>query len=222
MIELVCCDMAGTTVKDDGLVLEAFHRTIASLGLGTDEADRAEAYVIETMGQSKIDVFRALFEERAVDANRLFEAHFVDAAREIGVAEIPGARAALESLKEIGISVALTTGFSPATRETLIEQLGWGDVVDLRLSPADAGRGRPAPDMILVCALRAQVTAMSNVCVVGDTASDMVAGQRAGAGLRVGVLSGTDDAPRLREHGADVVIDSVAQLLGEIITRRSL
>jgi phosphonatase-like hydrolase len=222
MIELVCCDMAGTTVKDDGLVLEAFQRTLDSLDLDTEEVATAHAFVIETMGQSKIEVFRTLFGDRASIANELFEAHFVDAAREIGVTEIPGARAALEALKEHGVSIALTTGFSPATREILIGQLGWSDVVDIRLSPADAGRGRPAPDMILVCALRARVTAMSHVAVVGDTASDMVAGSRAGAGLRVGVLSGNDGERRLREHGADIVVDSVAQLLGEVITRRSL
>ena len=222
MIELVCCDMAGTTVRDDGLVLEAFHRTIASLDLDTQEATNAEAFVVETMGQSKIEVFRSLFGERAIDANELFESHFVDAVRDIGVSEIPGARLALEALKDHGVSIALTTGFSPATRETLIDELGWADLVDVRLSPADAGRGRPAPDMILVCALRAQVTAMSNVAVVGDTASDMVAGRRAGVGLRVGVRTGNDDADRLREHGADVVIDSVSQLLGEVITHRSL
>ena len=222
MIELVCCDMAGTTLHDGGLVLEAFHRTIASLDLDPDEATQAEAYVIETMGQSKIDVFRALFAQRADDANALFEAHFVDAVRELGVHEIPGARDALESLRSAGISVALTTGFSPATRELLIEHLGWGDVVEIRVSPADAGRGRPAPDMVLVCAMRARVTAMSNVAVVGDTASDMVAGVRAGAGRRIGVLTGTDGEDRLRQHGADVVIESVSQLLKVIVTERSL
>lgn len=222
MIELVCCDMAGTTLHDGGLVLEAFHRTIASLDLDPDEATQAEAYVIETMGQSKIDVFRALFAQRADDANALFEAHFVDAVRELGVHEIPGARDALESLRSAGIGVALTTGFSPATRELLIEHLGWGDVVEIRVSPADAGRGRPAPDMVLACAMRARVTAMSNVAVVGDTASDMVAGVRAGAGRRIGVLTGTDGEDRLRQHGADVVIESVSQLLQVIVTERSL
>jgi phosphoglycolate phosphatase-like HAD superfamily hydrolase len=50
----------------------------------------------------------------------------------------------------------------------------------------------------------------------------MVAGKSAGAGLCIGVLTGSDDGQRLREHGADVVIDSVAQLLGEIVTHRSL
>jgi phosphonatase-like hydrolase len=214
--------MAGTTVRDDGVVLEAFHRTIRSLDLDEDEAAQAVTYVIETMGQSKIEVFRTLFADRADDANELFEAHFVEAAREFGVHEIPGAFEAISALKDDGIAVALTTGFSPSTRESLIAELGWGDVVSTRISPADAGRGRPAPDMILVCALREQVTSMSNICVVGDTASDMVAGKRAGAGLCVGVLTGNDDAHRLRDHGADVVIESVAQLLGEIVTHRSL
>ena len=222
MIELVCCDMAGTTVRDDGLVLEAFHRTLGSLDLDHEEAVQAEVVVLKTMGQSKIEVFRALFGERAAIANEFFEAHFIDVARDVGVEEIPGARRALEQLKGHGVSVALTTGFSSSTRETLIHQLGWADLVDIRLSPADAGRGRPAPDMILVCALRARVTAMTNVCVVGDTASDMVAGHRARAGLLVGVLSGNDDADRLREHGADVIVDSVAHLFGEVITSRSL
>lgn len=221
-IELVCCDMAGTTLRDDGLVLEAFHRTIATLDLDQDEVDRAEAYVIETMGQSKIEVFRSLFGPRANDVNYLFESHFNDAARDIGVRQILGASEALAALKSAGIEVALTTGFSSATRESLIEQLGWADLVEIRVSPVDAGRGRPAPDMILVCALRAHVTAMSNVAVVGDTASDMMAGVRAGAGLRVGVLTGTDDEVRLRQYGADVVIDSVSQLFRVIVTGGSL
>ena len=49
--------------------------------------------------------------------------------------------------------------------------------------------------------------------VVGDTASDMVAGLRAGAGYCVGVLSGNDDQDRLIANGADDVIDSVVDLL---------
>ncbi len=222
MIELVCCDMAGTTVRDDGLVLEAFHRTITSLGLDPVAATRAEAYVVETMGRSKIEVFRALFDERAGRANELFESHFVDVARELGVHEIAGAREALTALRRAGVAVALTTGFSPRTRESLIERLGWEDLVEVHVSPEDAGRGRPAPDMLLVCALRSRVTAMSNVAIVGDTASDMTAGVRAGVGLRVGVLTGTDDEARLLAHGADVVIESVSQLLSAVVTERSL
>ncbi len=211
-IELICFDMAGTTVNDHGLVLEAFRRTIEELDVVGDEATKAEAYVIETMGQSKIEVFSVLFDGRAEVANEAFERHFVTAAHEVGVSEVPGARDAIETLKSRGLAVALTTGFSPSTRETLIDLLGWSDLVTLRVSPADAGRGRPAPDMVLLCALRTRVSAMQTVMVVGDTASDMQAGRRAGVGRCVGVLSGTDDHARLMANGADVVINSVADL----------
>lgn len=211
--EVVCFDMAGTTMVDGGLVIEGFRRTIDELGVSGHDAIEAEEYVIETMGQSKIDVFTHLFAERANEANDAFERHFVDAARDFGVREVPGARAVIEELRDLGLKVALTTGFSPSTREVLIDQLGWSDLFDARVSPADAGRGRPAPDMLLSCALRLEVTAMSAMVAVGDTASDMQAGVRAGAALCVGVLTGTDDDARLRDNGADVTIDSVADLM---------
>jgi phosphonatase-like hydrolase len=118
----------------------------------------------------------------------------------------------VEELKSRGIAVALTTGFSPATREVLINILGWSELFSLRVSPADAGRGRPAPDMILLCALRSRVSAVQTIMVVGDTASDMQAGRRAGVGQCVGVLSGTDNEARLLESGADSVLDSVVDL----------
>src|ERR1700677_1068473 len=211
-IELVCFDMAGTTVNDHGLVLEAFRRTIDELGVTGDEAGKAEEYVIETMGQSKIEVFSVLFDDRAHAANDAFERHFVSAANEVGVSEVPGARDTVESLKGRGFAVALTTGFSPATREALIEILGWADLFGLRVSPADAGRGRPAPDMVLMCALKSRVSAVQTIMVVGDTSSDMQAGRRAGVGQCVGVLTGTDNHARLLSSGADLIVNSVVDL----------
>lgn len=66
--------------------------------------------------------------------------------------------------------------------------------------------------MLWSCAIAAGVGAMSEVVAVGDTVSDMEAGRRAGAGLCVGVRTGTDASPRLVEGGAHIVIDSVADL----------
>lgn len=221
MIELVCCDMAGTTVDDGGLVLEAFARTLDGFDLDEAERELARRYVVETMGQSKIDVFTVLFGDRAHEANERFEDHVEAVARERGVREVPGARSALEAVRARGLAVALTTGFSPRTREALIDAMGWDELVPVRVSPADAGRGRPAPDMILVCALRTRVHSLDRVAVVGDTASDMESGIRAGAGLVIGVLSGTDDATRLRDAGAHLVIDSVSHLAHALVERSS-
>jgi phosphonatase-like hydrolase len=211
-IELICFDMAGTTVNDQGLVMAAFRQTIRDLTLSGDEALRAETYVMATMGQSKIDVFTHLFGDHASTANGAFERLFIEAAVAEGVSEVLGTRKTVETLKERGIGVALTTGFSPSTREALIEALEWDDLFPVRVSPADAGRGRPAPDMLWLCALRAGASAAQSIMVVGDTASDMQAGRRAAVGQCVGVLSGTDDAARLAQNGADYVIGSVADL----------
>ncbi len=211
-VEVICVDMAGTTMADDGLVTNAFRRTIGALGLDRARAARAEAYVASTMGQSKLEVFRAIFGADAARANAIFESVIADAARDVGVSEVPGAREMVTRWRADGRRVALTTGFSPETRESLVELLGWRDLFDLRVSPADAGRGRPAPDMVWWSALRLEASSNAAVMVVGDTAADMESGRRAGAGRCVGVRTGEDDDDRLRSAGAHDVVDSLVDL----------
>ena len=80
---------------------------------------------------------------------------------------IAGAEATLGILRDAGMRLCLTTGFSPATRERVIAALGWEGRVDLALSPADAGRGRPWPDMILTAVLRLRIDDVAEVAVVG-------------------------------------------------------
>ncbi|MGP8058326.1 MAG: HAD family hydrolase [Acidimicrobiales bacterium] len=214
-IELVCLDMAGTTVADDGAVAAAFAAALDELGVAAGaERRRMNAYVRDTMGTSKIEVFRALFdgEQRARSANEAFEAAYDATVRRAGVRPLPGALECLEALRAGGLRIALTTGFSPRTRELVVSSLGWGPLVDLALSPADAGRGRPFPDMVLTALVRLGVSSVGAVAVVGDTRADMECGRRAGASVVAGVLTGADDRARLEAAGATVVVDSVGSL----------
>jgi phosphonatase-like hydrolase len=217
-IELACLDMAGTTVADDGVVEQAFGAALDELGIGAADPERARmtAYVRSTMGMSKIVVFRELFgdEARARAANAAFEAAFERLVRSGALRPLPGAREAIDALRAGGVRVALTTGFSAGTRQVLIEALGWERAVDLALSPSDAGRGRPYPDMILTAILRLGVGSVAAVAVAGDTSADMESGVRAGASVVAGVLTGADDRARLEAAGATVVLDSVAALPG--------
>ena len=212
LIEVICVDMAGTTMSDDGVVVGAFRRTIATLGLDRASAARAESYVKATMGQSKIEVFRALFGPSAERANGVFESAIADVARELGVSALPGVEETVTRWRAGGRRVALTTGFSPQTREALVDLLGWGDLFDLRVSPADAGRGRPSPDMVWWSAARLEAPSCGAIMVVGDTAADIESGKRAGAGRCVGVRTGSDDEAALLGAGADAVVDSLADL----------
>ncbi|MFD0582091.1 phosphonatase-like hydrolase [Dactylosporangium darangshiense] len=215
--QLACIDMAGTTVRDDGLVEQAFTVAFAGEGVapGTPQHERMLAVVRKTMGQSRIEVFRLLLdgdEARAQAANETFEEAYGLLVDEGAVLPIPGAIEAIKALRANGIKVALTTGFARATQEAIIDALGWWGQVDLVLSPADAGRGRPFPDFMLVSALKLGVEDVRRMLVVGDTPLDLIAGQRAGAGLLVGVLTGAGDRAALQAAGANEVIGSIGEL----------
>jgi phosphoglycolate phosphatase len=216
-ITVACLDMAGTTVADDGSVIAAFSAAVGQFGLpqGTEGYDQALAYVRQTMGQSKIEVFRHILgaEEAAQQANAAFEEHYARSVRAGQVAPLPGAAETLTALRAAGIKVCLATGFSPATRDALLDALGWRPLIDLALSPADVGRGRPWPDLPLTALLRLRGGAVSELAVAGDTGSDVESGLRAGAGLVAGVLTGASSRDELERAKAPVILDTIADLL---------
>ena len=156
VIRLAVLDMAGTTVSDGGVVERSFVEALGGMGFDPDGAElrdaprlRARARWASRRSPCSASVFGG-DEARAQEANRRFETAF-DAR---GVARrdrarCPGAETALDALRARGVRICLTTGFSPATREQLMDVLGWRDLVDLSLSPGDGVRGRPYPDLIL-------------------------------------------------------------------------
>ena len=216
-ITVACLDMAGTTVADDGSVLAAFQAAVAEVGLvpGAAGYDEAITVVQDTMGQSKIEVFRRLLagEDQAQRANRLFEASYAESVQAGLVTPLPGALETITALRAAGIKVCLSTGFAPVTRDAVLDALGWGSLIDLALSPADAGRGRPWPDMPLTALLRLRGGAVSELAVAGDTAADVESGLRAGAGLVAGVTTGSASREVLAAAGAPHILDSISGLV---------
>ena len=211
--ELVVLDMAGTTVVDDGLVEGAFARAWDRVR-GTDDGRAAAMeHVRATMGQSKIDVFRGIADEEGAQAlNEAFELSFRELIAEGRCTPIAGAEEAIRELRGRGLRIAFTTGFSRPTADAILASLGWTDLADAVVTPAEAGRGRPAPDMILTALIRTGTSSVAGIVNVGDTESDAASGRAAGAGLVVGVLTGTRDAAALTSAGADLVLASVAEL----------
>lgn len=218
-IQLVVLDMAGTTVKDDGLVEQAFTRAIAGQGVeaGTPTFEEMLSHVRTTMGESKITVFRHLLdgdEAAAQKANQAFETAYA-ALVDLGYCEpVDGAAEAIGAIKDKGVKVCLTTGFAEITQQRILAALGWEKLADLTLCPAQAGRGRPYPDMVLKALLELEADAVASVAVAGDTAYDMATGVRAGAGIIAGVLTGAHGNDELRAAGATHVLESVRDLPG--------
>ena len=215
---VVCLDMAGTTVRDDNTVTEAFATAIASRNLPVREFNSAMKYARATMGQSKIEVFRHILgdEEAAQAANAAFEKHYAGAVTGGEISAMPGAEELFAACRSLGIKVCLSTGFAPVTRDVIVAALGWHSLVDLFLSPADAGRGRPWPDMPLTALLRLGGGSVRELAVAGDTPTDIECGLRAGAGLVAGILTGASGAAALAAVPAATGLPGEALVLGSV------
>jgi phosphonatase-like hydrolase len=214
VIRLACLDMAGTTVRDDGVVDTAFREAMADVGSPVEATPGAEDYVRRTMGLPKEVVFRGLLgdAERARAAVAAFDRSVLGSLAAGRVVPLPGAEEAIGRMREAGIAVCLTTGFTADVQDAIIEALGWGKLVDLALSPAPGIRGRPYPDLVLTALIRLELDDVREVAVAGDTANDLLAGHRAGASVLAGVLTGTHSRAELEAGPHTHVLESIALL----------
>lgn len=212
-IELVVCDMAGTTVRDAGQVPEAFTSALAAHDIPvTPQA------INSLRGASKRLAILNLIPECADRARRADEVYttFVQHLARVfnGTVEpVPGAREMMDTLRQRGVRIALNTGFDRETTDLLLDALRWRDgVVDAVVCGDEVSAGRPAPYMIFHCMEATGVTDVRRVANVGDTVLDLQAGFNAGAAFNIGVLSGAHKREQMQLHPHTHLIDSVAAL----------
>lgn len=213
-IELVVFDMAGTTVKERGQVADAFEVALAERGIRVTPEQLSAV-----RGSSKREAVLRFIpegadrEQTAALVYGAFREHLARLYRAGGVEPLEGAEEAFRRLRGRGVGVALNTGFDREITVLLLSALGWGGgVVDAVVCGDDVARGRPAPDMIFRAMESAGVTSPRRVVNVGDTVLDLQAGQNAGVGWNVGVLSGAHGRRQLEGAPHTHLIDSVASL----------
>ena len=216
-VRLAVLAMVGTTVYDGGLMERAMSRTLAEQGVpaGSARFEGMLRYARERSGISRMTVFGELFDDdpqAAASANKRFELNCDELIADGGVRAVPGAEDTIGWLRDAGIKVCLATGFGRHTQNMVLESLGWMGLADLSLCPADAGRGRPFPDMVLTAVLALDIDDVRKVAVVGDSWADIHSGLRAGASVAAGVLTGSHSEAALRGAGATDVVPSIKDL----------
>lgn len=209
-------DVAGTTAKDDGLVVRAFQSAVASMGIepGSDRFNQMTEYVIATMGVRKIDVFLHLFDGNSIlaeEAHEKFVEGYLSLIATGEFEEFPGVSALFRQLRETGVGIGITTGFPREILDLIISNLGWSELIDTSVAASEVEAGRPAPDMIfrsieLFNVQSGAHISPAEVAVIGDTESDMQSGVSAGATFVIGVTSGAHDIDQLKSHGATHVL----------------
>ena len=142
-------------------------------------------------------------------------AAFLKTMKTDGIKVFDGSRRYLEAVAEQGLPVAVVSS-SANTREVL-ELTGLAKFVDQRVDGVTIREqniaGKPAPDSYLEGARRLGVEP-AEAAVFEDALSGVEAGRAGRFGLVVGV-DRVGQAAALREHGADVVVTDLADLLGD-------
>ena len=131
-----------------------------------------------------------------------------------GVHVFEGSRQYLQAAEKAGLKRAVVSS-SANTREVL-EVTGLAqyveEIVDGVTIRTEGLRGKPAPDTFLTAARRFGVEP-SEAVVFEDALAGVAAGHAGGFGLVVGV-DRVGQATELHAHGADVVVQDLAELLG--------
>ncbi|HME02628.1 MAG TPA: beta-phosphoglucomutase family hydrolase [Solirubrobacteraceae bacterium] len=133
--------------------------------------------------------------------------------REHGVEPYEGSVRYVRAVKEAGMPRAVVS--SSTNCRDVLAAAGIEDLFDVRIDGVVAERehlrGKPAPDTFLAAARVLDVQA-PGAAVFEDALAGVAAGRAGGFGLVVGV-DRVGQADALREHGADVVVSDLGELL---------
>lgn len=216
MYTLAIFDMAHTTVNDRDEVYRVLREATERQGAEyTDEQFRAH------MGTEKKWAIRQLLDlgglevtdELVEDAWRWFRAELRRTYTENPPVPLDGVEEMLVTLRESGVQIGLTTGFSREIVDLILESMGWtvGETVDTVAAGDEVEAGRPEPFLIRRVMSDLGVTDLETVISVGDTSADVESARRAGV-TSVGVLTGHVTREQFSELGADHVLESAADL----------
>ena len=130
-----------------------------------------------------------------------------------GVDPYPGSVSYVKAAREAGIRCAVVS--SSANCRPVLEAAGiielFDEIIDGKVARRDGLAGKPAPDTFLAGARALSLE--PSVCVVYE---DALAGVEAGHAGNFGLVVGVDrvgQAEALAEHGADVVVSDLAELI---------
>ena len=174
-----------------------------------------------TFGRRNPEILRALFDQNMNDhliaeLGERKELKYRAAATCDGVALLPGVRDVLRGLRERGWRQAVGSSAPRANVELILEQTGTREFFDVVVSMEDTTRGKPDPQVFLVAAEILGVR--PEHCVVFE---DAVAGVQAAKAAGMACIAvryvGHHASEALRVAGADVVVESLAEVaIGEI------
>ena len=216
MNALVTFDLDGTLVDSRGDIAAACNHALASVG--RDELSLATISGFVGDGGRKL-LERALkvqAEDPLVDvALAAFEAYYL-AYPAVHTVFLPGAREALDALRQHPLALATNKARGPAL--AVLDALGIRDRFAAVFAGGD-GPLKPDPECLLrLC--RALSVSAADTFMVGDGPQDIGAGRAAGC-ITVAVLGGFHDEAKLRALAPDYLLRTLHELPAVVTAHRA-
>ena len=215
MTPAVLFDVDGTLVDSNYLHVYAWQRAFDSEGIQV-----AAWRIHRSIGMDGSKLVRTLSGDAPADVrDRLSDAHS-RYYREIAplLAPLPGARALLRRVADLGLQVVLASSAPEDELDTLRKVLACNDVISVTTSSHDVDTAKPEPGILQVALDRAGVTADEAV-FVGDAVWDAEAAAQAGLAC-IGMLSGGISAAELEAAGASAIFGEPQDLLEHLDSTR--
>ncbi|HEU5408250.1 MAG TPA: beta-phosphoglucomutase family hydrolase [Nitrospira sp.] len=236
--DVVLFDLDGVITKTAVLHAAAWKRLFdeylkklaAHTGSGYEPFDPARDYRLYVDGKSRYDGVKDFLKSRNLtlplgspndgpDQETIYglgnkkDEYFDGCLRETGVVVYPGTVRYLHAARGAGLKTAVVSS-SHHCRE-IIQSAGLASLFETRIDGHEIDRlhlhGKPAPDTFLEAARRLGVSPAKAI-VIEDALAGVRAGQAGGFGLVIGV-NRENQAEALRQHGADIVVADLAEML---------
>jgi len=208
-IDGIVFDVDGTLTDSIDAYFEVFEEATARVGIHVRKED-----VLEPMATGSLIWERAISREipdREKKIKQIMEAipgiYFEVFQR---VKPFSGLEPIFRELKKAGIRLgAHTSSWAVALRP--LQNAGLGQYFVTTMSHEDGFPPKPAPEGIMECLRRMEVTP-DHAIVVGDSPLDIRAGKAAGA-LTIGVLTGIGNRSQLEAESPAIIIKEVTEIL---------
>ena len=173
-------------------------------------------------GKPRYDGVRSFLDSRGIEHDEALVRELGDRKNDLvndviaqqGVDPYPGSVRFLAAVREAGLRTAVVS--SSANCKTVIEAAGIADQLEVRVDgitiEEEHLKGKPAPDSFLRAAELLGVD-KANAAVFEDALAGVESGRAGDFGYVIGV-NRVGQADALKEHGADIVVDDLEELLG--------
>ena len=209
----ILIDLDGTLVDSIPGLSEAAHRMMVELGLAPLPQSQVQTYVGKGIARLVERVLTgrpdgkpepALFDA----ALKVYERHYLDTVA-LGCNVYPGVIDGLDAMRARGFALGCVTNKSGRFAELLLERMDLIRYFPVRVAGDTLPVKKPDPAPLLHAARLIGVSPEEMV-MIGDSANDAVAAQRAGCPV-ICVSYGYREGADIHSIGADAIVDSLTE-----------